>query len=327
MNMKHVKAPEHLKHQTISMMELQIKCKSKNRYMKGALITACIPVLFTLTAFSYSLFSGIDGDELALNARYAGDGIAQITVENLATKDLQFDERIALERWSTSEEVFELEQDMPVIKPGESAVITIDIPDEYVDKLEVPLISGDHYIFLLTTNQFAFGQTWMASIDFSDSLPTTQEDLPPPPVVPTQDNTNPDDVITIKDNFKYQNPLSKMEISFDYNDYQTDEGYAHAEIDLKAELGAEIYSFSNGTVLDTSFDEDMGRFIIIDHGDGLVSKYTHCSEILYDVGDTVTMDNVIAKVGKSGMATGAHLGFSIILNDVPINPKTILSFE
>lgn len=64
---------------------------------------------------------------------------------------------------------------------------------------------------------------------------------------------------------------------------------------------------------------------LIDHGNGLVSKYTHCAELLKEKGDAVTLDDVIATVGKSGKATGPHLGFSVTLNEVPINPEKLFS--
>lgn len=328
MKFNDIKAPKHLKHKTIAMMEKQIKPKTKNRYMKGTLIMACIPMLFTLTAFSYSLFSGIDGDELSLNTNYKGNGVVEITVENLANKNLQFNETIRLELWSTSEQIFKSEQDMPIIKSGESSVITIEIPQEYVVALEEPLFDSDHYIFWLTTNNFINGQSWMASVSFSENIPTTQDEPTSPPVVPVEDNTSQDDISIIKDHFEYQNPLEVIDISQDYNSFGVgDDGYFHAEIDLAAEADTDIYSFSSGTIVSTGFDDAIGLFIVIDHGDGLFSRYTHCSEIFYDVDETITMEDVIAKVGTTGMATGPHLGFSIILNDVPINPKTILSFE
>lgn len=324
MNIQQVKAPEQLKNKTISMMKAQSFKKTNREPIKVALVAACIPVFFMLTAFCYSLFSGIDGDELAIDANYKGNGIVEITVENLAKKNLQFDETIKLEQWSTSKEIFEIKQEMPVIESGESAVITIEIPKVYVDDFEVPLLDTDWYYFILTTNNFAFGQSWMASLTFAEPIATEKTEETAPPITPVEDNTNEEDISMVKNNFEFQNPLNPLKISCDYNDHEVNGEYAHAEVDLVAELGTDIYPFSNGTVIETGFDTDMGQYIVIDHGDGLVSKYTHCSELHKEQGNIVEMDDVIASVGKTGMATGAHLGFSITLNDIPINPEALL---
>ena len=325
MNINHIKAPEHLKHKTVAMMEEQIKPKSKNRYMKGALIAACIPVLFTLTAFAYVLFSGIGGDELNIDANYIGDGVAQITVENLAEKDLQFDETIKLEQWTTAEEIFIIEQDMPLIKSGETDTITIQIPDEYIERLETPLPDTDWYHFVLTTNNFTFGESWLASLIFTDPIITEKPPVVSPPEIPVEDNTSDEDITTIENTFVLQNPLSQIQVTFDYNDYKHDGEYAHAEVDLVAEHGSDIYSLCEGTVIEVGFDVEVGNYIIIDHKNGLVSKYTHCSELLKEKDDVVSVDDVIATVGKTGMATGAHLGFSVTFNGTPINPQKLFT--
>lgn len=305
------------------MMEAELIPKPKRKYMKASLIAVCIPVLFTLTAFAYSMFSGIDGDELNINAEYHGDGIVQVNVENLSSKDLRFNETVKLEQWSTSEEIFEITQEMPTIKPNKRATITIDVPDEYLDRLETPIADTDWYYFVLTTNNFAFGQSWMASLTFAEPIITEKSEEITRPEIPVEDNTNQANVDTVKNNFEIQHPLSQLEISFNYNDYEDNGEYAHAELDLAAELGTEIYPLSSGTVVCADFNAEMGRYMVIDHGNGLVSKYTHCAELLKEKGDVVVMDDVIATVGKTGMATGSHLGFSVTLNEVPINPEKL----
>ncbi|MEG0894443.1 MAG: M23 family metallopeptidase [Oscillospiraceae bacterium] len=327
MNFNQIKAPEHLKNKTISIIKAQQNGKnSKKRgiLMKVILIAACIPMALALTAFGYNLFSGIDGDEVSLNASYQGDGIVEIEVQNLAKKNLQFDKTIKLEQWSTSEEIFEIKQDMPIIEQGKSKVITIQVPKQYIQRLETPLPDTDWYHFLLTTNKFMFGQTWTASLIFADPIISDKEDLSENSPLPIEDNTKEEDVSEIKNNFKFQNPLKKMEITFDYNDYIDDGEYVHAGLCLKADRGTSIYSFSEGTVIETGFAADLGNYITIDHGNGLKSQYEHCTEILKKQNDNVSMGDVIATVGATGKATGPNLGFSITLNDVPVNPKTIL---
>ncbi|MFI3227668.1 MAG: M23 family metallopeptidase [Clostridia bacterium] len=325
MNTNNIKAPNQLKEKTMKRMLTQNRSSNK-KHLKYVTIALALPVLFSISALAYSLFSGIDGDKLALDSNYKGNGIVEITVENLANKDLHFDETFRLEQWSTSEQIFELEQDMPVIKSGENSVITIEIPHEYIAVLEEPLFDSDHYIFWLTTNNFVNGQSWMASISFSDNIPTTQDKLASSPIVPVEDNTNQDDITIIKNNFKFQNPITKIDISQEYNSFGVgDDGYFHSDIDLIADLGDEISPFADGIVIDTGFQPYDGLYIVIDHSNGLISKYSHCSEILKDIGDAVTLNDVIALVGQTGSATGPHLAFSLYLNDLPVNPQHFLN--
>ena len=69
---------------------------------------------------------------------------------------------------------------------------------------------------------------------------------------------------------------------------------------------------------------DGGIYVTIDHGNGYVSKYLHCSEILVSVGDTVEKGDVIAKSGNTGDSTGPHLHFQIEYNDEAVDPLTFL---
>lgn len=54
--------------------------------------------------------------------------------------------------------------------------------------------------------------------------------------------------------------------------------------------------------------------------------YAHCSELLVDVGDKVTKGQEIAKVGATGAVTGAHLHFEVRVNDICIDPRTVVEF-
>ncbi len=319
-----IKAPENLKLKTLSRMKKELNNNTKRTPFRVVLIVTCISVFLTFTAFAYSMFSGINGDNVSLNAMYVGNGTVKIVVENLADKDLKFDKTVKLVRWSNTEEILKIEQEMPLIKPNEKKIITITIPKKYLNLLETPISDTDWYYFILTTNNFIFGFDWMASLNFVDPIITQKPEIITPTIVPIEDNTNQDDVDLIKNNFTLQNPLSKLEITYSYNDYKQCSEYIHAEIDLAAELGTSIYPLSSGTVTEADFDEKLGNYIVIDHGNGLLSKYTHCQDLLMKNGDAASMDDIIATVGKTGMATGPHLGFSIFLNNIPINPEALL---
>jgi murein DD-endopeptidase MepM/ murein hydrolase activator NlpD len=64
--------------------------------------------------------------------------------------------------------------------------------------------------------------------------------------------------------------------------------------------------------------------IAIDHGNGLVSRYAHASEVYVNEGDLVVRGQRVASVGSTGRSTGPHLHFEVRLNGVPQNPARFL---
>lgn len=89
-------------------------------------------------------------------------------------------------------------------------------------------------------------------------------------------------------------------------------GRMHNGVDLGAATGTPIYASDNGVVTEAQFkDNGYGNFISIDHGNGFVTYYAHCSEILVSPGDVVAKGDLIAKVGSTGRSTGPHLHFEI----------------
>jgi len=96
-------------------------------------------------------------------------------------------------------------------------------------------------------------------------------------------------------------------------------------IDIEAEEGSNVAAADDGRV---SFVEEnmkgLGKTVIIDHGNGLSTVYAHNSEILVKAGDTVTKNQVIAKVGKSGRANGPYLHFQVRKGHEPQNPFNYL---
>lgn len=101
-------------------------------------------------------------------------------------------------------------------------------------------------------------------------------------------------------------------------------GYNHSGIDFAASMGAPVLSAEKGTVIRASWFDAYGNCIDIDHGDGLVTRYGHLSEINVKVGDTVTRSQQIGLVGSTGRSTGPHLHFEVILNGASVDPMPYL---
>jgi len=67
-----------------------------------------------------------------------------------------------------------------------------------------------------------------------------------------------------------------------------------------------------------------GRFIEIDHGSGIVTRYGHLNKILVKRGDKVEFRQKIAQLGNSGRSTGPHLHYEIVFNKKPMDPMRFI---
>ncbi len=101
----------------------------------------------------------------------------------------------------------------------------------------------------------------------------------------------------------------------------------HNGLDIAAPEGSPIQSIHPGVV---TFAGDMGTYgkvVVVDHGEGLETRYAHCSELLVEEGERVRPGNVIAKVGSTGRSTGPHLHFEARMGDEPLDPRTLFGWQ
>jgi murein DD-endopeptidase MepM/ murein hydrolase activator NlpD len=99
----------------------------------------------------------------------------------------------------------------------------------------------------------------------------------------------------------------------------------HSGMDIAAPKGRSVKATESGTVL---FAGDLfftGKAIYLDHGNGLISLYAHLSKMNVKQGQRVKRGEIIAKVGKTGRATGPHLHWSVYLNGNAIDPSLFLT--
>jgi len=94
----------------------------------------------------------------------------------------------------------------------------------------------------------------------------------------------------------------------------------HEGIDLSAPMGAPIVAPASGRVISVSNEAGYGNTFQIDHGNGIVTKFAHCSRIVVHVGQQVTRGELIATVGNTGLATGPHLHYEVHVNGHPVDP-------
>lgn len=98
----------------------------------------------------------------------------------------------------------------------------------------------------------------------------------------------------------------------------------HTGVDFGAPMGTPIHAAADGVVVWAGARGGYGNCTIIDHGNSLATLYAHQSVIGVVVGQHVTRNQVIGKVGSTGMSTGPHLHFEVRVNGVPVDPLQYL---
>jgi murein DD-endopeptidase MepM/ murein hydrolase activator NlpD len=96
----------------------------------------------------------------------------------------------------------------------------------------------------------------------------------------------------------------------------------HEGIDVSAPMGAPIVAPAAGTVTRATRERGYGLVVEIDHGDGITTRYAHCSRISVRPGQRVKRGQEIAAVGNTGLSTGPHLHYEIHVNGKVIDPLT-----
>src|SRR5450755_4763168 len=102
------------------------------------------------------------------------------------------------------------------------------------------------------------------------------------------------------------------------------EGAFHSGVDIGSNFGASIIAPADGIV---TFSDQMGGYgkaIMIDHGNGISTRYGHLSGYAVTAGQAVHRGDVIGYVGESGRSTGPHLHYEVRINDTPVNPYKYL---
>ena len=98
----------------------------------------------------------------------------------------------------------------------------------------------------------------------------------------------------------------------------------HSGLDIAAEKGTPIIAPAAGVVINTGDYFFNGKTIFLDHGQGLITMYCHMEEISIEEGDFVNVNDMLGTVGSSGRVTGAHLHWSVILNNTTVEPLLFL---
>ena len=112
-------------------------------------------------------------------------------------------------------------------------------------------------------------------------------------------------------------PLKQLDIS---SRFGTRRGRLHAGIDLRAPRGTAIMAAADGRVVFAGYNRGYGNMVVIDHGGGIETAYAHNNRNLVDEGQMVRQGQAIARVGRSGNATGHHVHFEFRRHGRALNP-------
>jgi len=94
----------------------------------------------------------------------------------------------------------------------------------------------------------------------------------------------------------------------------------HDGVDIAAAHGNGVYAYSNGRVVSAGYNGGYGYNIVVDHGNGIKTRYAHLSKISVKAGQKVETGQRIGSVGSTGTSTGSHLHFEVIKNGKTVNP-------
>lgn len=98
----------------------------------------------------------------------------------------------------------------------------------------------------------------------------------------------------------------------------------HAGLDIKGARGQPIYAAAGGRVVRVGPWSGYGNVVVIDHGQGIETRYGHLSGFTVRPGAVVHAGDQVARMGSTGRSTGNHLHFEVRINGRAVNPRPFL---
>lgn len=98
----------------------------------------------------------------------------------------------------------------------------------------------------------------------------------------------------------------------------------HLGLDMAAGAGTPVMAARSGTVVSAGWHDGYGWNVIVDHGDGIQTRYAHGSQLYVSKGEWVEQGQVLLPMGSTGRSTGPHLHFEVIVNGRVVDPRGYL---
>lgn len=98
----------------------------------------------------------------------------------------------------------------------------------------------------------------------------------------------------------------------------------HTGQDISTLWGTPVMAAAKGTVIFAGWQNGYGQIVIVDHGNGVTTRYGHLSDVEVEVGQQLARGDQLGRVGSTGRSTGPHLHYEVRINDEPVNPLQYL---
>tara|TARA_Y100000590_G_scaffold129438_1_gene147973 strand:- start:2506 stop:3339 length:834 start_codon:yes stop_codon:yes gene_type:complete len=95
----------------------------------------------------------------------------------------------------------------------------------------------------------------------------------------------------------------------------------HTGLDIAAPIGTYINAPLSGKVILVGEFYYRGKTVVLDHGGGLITSYSHMNKLSVELGDRIEKGDLLGEVGETGRVTGAHLHWQVLLFGIPIDPE------
>jgi murein DD-endopeptidase MepM/ murein hydrolase activator NlpD len=94
----------------------------------------------------------------------------------------------------------------------------------------------------------------------------------------------------------------------------------HPGQDIAAPRGTPVIAPADGVVIKADWQNGYGQTVVIDHGNGLTTRYGHLSKIEVSAGQEIRRGEELGQVGSTGRSTGPHLHYEVRIGDVAVSP-------
>ncbi len=292
---------------------------------KCAVIAACLLCFVSLSAFVSYKFNSLNGDDLALSSVYLGDGEYEIMITNLSDHELKIQDNIKVMQWSTGEPVEGnadlIQVESPVISAGSTGIVRVDLSKGYnIETMQKRLGENDWYYFILTNNNFVFGQDWMCPFGFEteDEDTALAEHKTFVEQIDEKDACTPhyeEEELIFDD---WEHPAEPFTISGYFGEQAN--GFFSDHINVAGEEGNSIFAVYDGMIAEAGFDTVYGNYIVLSISNEVSVKYGHLKDVKAEEGEKVSKGDEIGTMGKTGMAAEPNLSFTVYLNGEAINP-------
>jgi murein DD-endopeptidase MepM/ murein hydrolase activator NlpD len=98
----------------------------------------------------------------------------------------------------------------------------------------------------------------------------------------------------------------------------------HPGQDIAAPRGTPVLAPAEGKVVEAGWKSGYGQTVVIDHGNGLTTRYGHLSKIEVTAGQELKRGDQLGQVGSTGRSTGPHLHYEVRVGELPVSPQHYL---